>query len=489
MSFPRPERSSKPGGRTLYVPTTPGLNVAALDDVDAVARRVASFATNTATPFKRRPLAGGGAAAAGRAARDPAAALASPAASLQVAARAAALRGRFRGEAGREELGRAILDLASAGPGFYLYGKFVDRGLDGVEACWGEDATLHGPPTPSGSQRGGSGAAAAAAAVGAVPQQRRLSADVACASVDAAAHPLAPLPEAASSSSVAAAGPHLPPLHPASAAAAAYPGWPRSPGRGVNGGGGGDGALPPPSPHERRQRHAARRAHFAALACDEALVGLALVRAAPQLFTPGQQVAALAVASFGCAPAFFGGSWADGALAGALGGAVALLGCAASHTTGDRLARAYEFLAAVLCAFVARFVDGLVAHMCYSAVVLSALIWLVQGWTMTNAVVEIATRVRAWAGRGVPQHIGVVTLESTRPASRRTPCPAPPTCCKESSSPRVRCAEPRIGGQGRDVGVSRLLPGPPAFLIPARSARLRPGHGLRACGWSGRAHT
>ena len=46
--------------------------------------------------------------------------------------------------------------------------------------------------------------------------------------------------------------------------------------------------------------------------------------------------------------------------------------------------RAYEFLAAVVVSLLARTLDAL-WPLCFDAVTLSALIYLLQGWTMTNA--------------------------------------------------------------------------------------------------------
>ena len=39
------------GAKTLYLQTHPGLNMDKLEEVDTLARRIASYATNTPTPF------------------------------------------------------------------------------------------------------------------------------------------------------------------------------------------------------------------------------------------------------------------------------------------------------------------------------------------------------------------------------------------------------------------------------------------------------
>lgn len=84
------------------------------------------------------------------------------------------------------------------------------------------------------------------------------------------------------------------------------------------------------------------------------------------------------MASTGVALSFFGGGWWDGAAAFLLGCAVGALGFLAGRSGEDRrLLYAYEFLAAAMCALLVRCMDVLVPT-CYEAVVLSALIWLLQ---------------------------------------------------------------------------------------------------------------
>ena len=520
LSFPRPHAASQPGGKTLYVRTTPGLNVRLLDEVDAIARcalprllsfrtlhltgrllrsRVASFATNTPSPFKA-PLPRGAkrsaqsffaAAAAATAGTSvagappspgaapppqppvlhPAAFLASPAVKAQVAARATVVRARFSTPADASDLGRAILDLASSGPGFYLYGKHVENGIE-MEECYADDG--------AGGGGGGGGGAGGTGGFGTAGQSlqgslRDGTSWVAqpAAGGDASAHDASGGAAAAFATSGPASAPvgsgavaggggvghgwvshrgatppsplhrvswtqlqplgtaslhqngvtrvassHLtpprdgsstPPDSPsptaaaaaAAAAAAVAPPWPpfsMPPGVRV-------APFAPPTPTAsaaagvaaaqpgmtRRERHARRRACFAALAVEEALSSLSTAEARPPLYGAAAQVAALAIASAGCAPVFFKSSWLDGLIAGLLGAAVAALGTAAT-SSGVRLVRAYEFLAATMVALLGRLVDAYIAHICYQPVILSALIWLVQGWTLTNAVVEIATR-------------------------------------------------------------------------------------------------
>ncbi len=152
-----------------------------------------------------------------------------------------------------------------------------------------------------------------------------------------------------------------------------------------------DGTAPQSQRGAPRSRYQRRRDAFVALALDEALAALRAIEAQPPLYGAAAQTAAMAVAAAGCALTFFGGGWWDAFLAGALGGLVGAMGTAAS-ASGTRFIRAYEFLAAAACALLARAADGLLRPACLQPVLLSALIWLLQGWTMTNAVVELATR-------------------------------------------------------------------------------------------------
>ena len=320
------------GGKTLYIPTSPGLNMRKLDDVDALARRVAAYATNTPTPFREK-------------AADDAAAAAAAVAALccgrEMRRRGAELRQRFCADAGgggAPALGRAILELASSGPGFFMYSKHLGGSASGVDETedegWGDGAS-RGNSLYNGND------VAPAASSGSV------------------------MPPAESPTTPAAAHSHSPQEPPTQRSA---PGSPR-----------------------RHARYHRRRNAFLALALDDALEALRVIDAAKPLYPGWVQVASFAVSSAGCALAFFAGGWWDALLAGVLGGLVGAMGNVAS-VAGTRFVRAYEFLAAAMTAALARMADSALRPACLQAVMLSALIWLVQGWTMTNAIVELATR-------------------------------------------------------------------------------------------------
>jgi uncharacterized membrane protein YjjP (DUF1212 family) len=353
------------GGSTLFITTAPGMNMAKLDEADALARRIASYGTNTPSPFKRKlhtrkgSSQGAGAEANGEQPSDVSPEeqelrRASAAALRDVPRRLAALRQRY---SRCEELGAAILELASTGPGFYLYSRHMPGAAASEEELWGPDlvtpdASQHGgasmasmPPSPSPTVWGGTGAMAAMG------------------SASAMSSPPAP------TSGTHSHGQHH-----------------------VHGGRHSThGDLQPPV-LSRQEVHRQRCATFNVLAVNDALQRMHGIETAKPLYPAWTQALAMCVSSAGCAPTFFGGTIWDGVVAGLLGLAVGLMGMAASRSRGDRLLRAYEFLAAVVCSFLARLIDGLVRHTCMQPVVLSGLIWLVQGWTLTNATVEVATR-------------------------------------------------------------------------------------------------
>ena len=354
------------GGSTLFITTAPGMNMAKLDGADALARRIASYGTNTPTPFKRKLHARHGSSQGGAGAQPPGESDKSPgqqelerataAALRDVPRRLAALRQRYTA---CEELGAAILELASTGPGFYLYSKHVPGAAASEEELWGPDLV-----TPEASQHGG----------------------------NAASMPPSPSP------TVWGATGALSVLGPASALSSppASVGGTHTHGHHSQ-----HHAHGRPSVHvemqpqlvpSKQEMHRRRCATFNVLAVNDALQRIHAIEAAPPLYPAWTQALAMCVSSAGCAPTFFGGTMWDGLVAGLLGLAVGLMGMAASHSKGDRLLRAYEFLAAVTCSFLARVIDGTVRHTCMQPVVLSGLIWLVQGWTLTNATVEVATR-------------------------------------------------------------------------------------------------
>ena len=348
------------GGSTLYINTTPGMNMAKLDAADALARRIASYATNTPSAFKRKPSRSSTASQAdcppsshaGELECDPELEKATAAALADVPRRLIELREKYT-EPG--PLAEAILDLASTGPGFYMYSKHVHAAAN-VEELWDADlvpgSTVHTPRTSHqfsnapGSNGSGNG------------------------------------------------------LHTTSPSTTVWAGAGALAAMSAHDHGGGDAPAPEPHAHHHRhthrmsrlERHRQRCATFSVLAVNDALARMHAIENAPPLYPRWSQALAMCISSAGCAPTFFGGSLWDGVVAGLLGLAVGLMGMAAATGKGDRLLRAYEFLAACLCSFVARVIDGCIKHTCMQTVVLSGLIWLVQGWTLTNATVEVATR-------------------------------------------------------------------------------------------------
>ena len=136
-------------------------------------------------------------------------------------------------------------------------------------------------------------------------------------------------------------------------------------------------------------RHKARRAAFTSLALDEAARSLAAINGAPPLYGRGTHVLAMAITSAGPSLAMFGSGWPEVAVSGLLGAAIAAFGLfVASH---GRWARGFEFLAPMIVGLAVRLVDAFAVPLCLEKVILCSLIFLLQGWTLTSAVLEIAT--------------------------------------------------------------------------------------------------
>lgn len=180
----------------------------------------------------------------------------------------------------------------------------------------------------------------------------------------------------------------------------AYASWPAAEAMAADDGGGGGASgrggssFPAASAaaSARAARSRLRRDAFASLAAADALRRLRdAERSASRPLAPPWSLAPLAfVGSAGCSICYFGGCWRDAAVAGALGAAVALFSARAAGSPAARPAS--EFVAAAGCALAARYVDAYLSRTCLHAVLFSALIEQLQGWAVTTAVVESASR-------------------------------------------------------------------------------------------------
>lgn len=128
---------------------------------------------------------------------------------------------------------------------------------------------------------------------------------------------------------------------------------------------------------------------FSVIALRDATTNLRSIRN----FKPLYNIKALCLvngfASAGCAGLFFRGSWADILLSFIFGTVVFALPVIFPSTQFSRI---YEFLSAFMVSLLTRVVSRYIYKVCYKPVVISSVIWLLQGITITLAVIELLTR-------------------------------------------------------------------------------------------------
>ena len=96
------------------------------------------------------------------------------------------------------------------------------------------------------------------------------------------------------------------------------------------------------------------------------------------------------VSSFGSCGIFFGGSWLDCAFSFVLGVMIALIELIS--IVSPTFSRIYEFVATFAASFIIRAVSAYYPHICYRAVLLSTIVFVLQGATITMAFVDIMTK-------------------------------------------------------------------------------------------------
>ena len=335
LTFSRRLTADTLGAKTLTVTTSPSLDVNALAKVDAIARRLSSWATSDVA---------GAAVVARNGDGDEDAIL--DAGSRNAAAWAAC---------STEQLADNALNAASSGPGFWRDAEYdedeasssSDSGSDGEDSDAGEDDVERGSP-------------------GLADDSRHL------------------LRMSSSSSQL------------------------RRPSRLNNEPRGDDDDARLESGKDvSRAGGEHRRAMFIAAALDETLPQLRALHTAPPLYGPITQSCASAVSAAGCALVFWNASWYDAGLALACGGIVGILGLifngAWGNRAGVRRIAGYELCAAACVSLLTRFADAAAAAgkappVCASAVRLGALQWLLQGWDITAAFIELTNRNAALCG-------------------------------------------------------------------------------------------
>ncbi|CAB9513206.1 pheromone-regulated membrane protein [Seminavis robusta] len=136
---------------------------------------------------------------------------------------------------------------------------------------------------------------------------------------------------------------------------------------------------------------------FSRLACQEALKHISIIDARQKdaaqkpLYSPLLIIVCRAVASAGACAFWFGGSWQDMIVAGLLAIVVNVIGTSSLLNKQERLL--YE----VVASFVVGLTSGLLAlsfpeHMCFSAMAISGILDLLQGFRVVYAVIEIMSR-------------------------------------------------------------------------------------------------
>lgn len=121
----------------------------------------------------------------------------------------------------------------------------------------------------------------------------------------------------------------------------------------------------------------------------EALGAISAVRAAPTRYHPLLVVLCVGIASAG-ASRFFGGSWIDLLVAASVG---LLVGCIGLFTQRHRqTARVTDFASALLASLTATLLAGRFEGLTPGIVIISSLIVLVPGLTLTVAINELATK-------------------------------------------------------------------------------------------------
>jgi len=129
---------------------------------------------------------------------------------------------------------------------------------------------------------------------------------------------------------------------------------------------------------------------FAKLAVED---GVRLIRAIIKqrpLYSIWFKVFLTGASSFGSCGIFFGGSWLDCALSFALGVLIALIEL--FSIVSPTFSRIYEFVATFVTSILIRAAAAHYPHFCYRAVLLSTIVFMLQGATITLAFVDIMTK-------------------------------------------------------------------------------------------------
>jgi uncharacterized membrane protein YjjP (DUF1212 family) len=132
------------------------------------------------------------------------------------------------------------------------------------------------------------------------------------------------------------------------------------------------------------------RAVFSKLAVED---GVALIRAIMKkkpLYSDWFKSFLLGVASFGCAGLFFGGGWNDMWISFLLGVMVARIETISQYRPS--FSRVFEFTATFIASIIIRAINQYWMRLCYRAVLMSTIVWSLQGVTITMAFIDLMTK-------------------------------------------------------------------------------------------------
>jgi len=141
---------------------------------------------------------------------------------------------------------------------------------------------------------------------------------------------------------------------------------------------------------EKRTRNAKYRNLFSKLAVED---GIGLIRAIMKqkpLYSDWFKSVLLGIASFGCCGLFFGGGWTDMWVSLLLGFLVARIEFISAYAPS--FSRVYEFFATFVVSIIVRAVIQGITTLCYRAVVMSSIVFSLQGVTITLSFIDLMTK-------------------------------------------------------------------------------------------------
>jgi uncharacterized membrane protein YjjP (DUF1212 family) len=128
---------------------------------------------------------------------------------------------------------------------------------------------------------------------------------------------------------------------------------------------------------------------FSKIAMEDGMMCLSQIMHAKPLYPKWFQWLLYGIAAASCCGLFFKGNFVDMLVSFIMGIYVALLG---SLNKDAQFSRIYEFLCAFSVSLMARIVYQFITPICYRAVTIGAIIWLLKGVTITMSIIELMTQ-------------------------------------------------------------------------------------------------